>query len=84
MPTISIFYGITIYLNLTRKEHNPPHVHAKYGDYNAKFTLSDGTIIEGEFPARAKQMVKEFITKYKKELQNMWDTETYTKLKGLD
>ncbi|MBP5162808.1 MAG: DUF4160 domain-containing protein, partial [Spirochaetales bacterium] len=31
MPELSRFYGITIRLYLEEKEHNPPHVHAKYG-----------------------------------------------------
>ncbi len=29
-------------------------------------------------------MVKEFILSYQKELLNMWETEKYYKLKGLD
>ena len=28
MPTISVFYGITIMMYLRNKEHNPPHIHA--------------------------------------------------------
>ena len=33
MPTISRFYGILILMHLTQKEHNPPHIHAYYGEY---------------------------------------------------
>ena len=84
MPTISIFYGIIIFLNLTRKEHQPPHIHAQYGEYEATFLIKDGELYYGEFPIRAKKMVKEFVKKYQKELQEMWDTETYSKLKGLE
>jgi len=39
LPTISSFYGIFILMHLTRKEHNPPHIHAIYGDYEATFIL---------------------------------------------
>jgi len=84
MPTISIFYGIIIFFNLTRKEHQPPHIHAKYGEYEATFLLENGEVYKGEMPQRAQRMIKEFINLYKKELQNMWNTETYTKLKGLE
>ncbi len=31
MPEISRFLGIIIFMNFN--EHNPPHFHAKYGDY---------------------------------------------------
>ena len=35
MPTICTFYGIMIIMHLTNKEHNPPHIHAIYGEYEA-------------------------------------------------
>lgn len=31
MPQLSRFYGIIIYLYF--EDHNPPHIHAKYGEY---------------------------------------------------
>jgi len=31
MPEVSRFLGIVVYLNIN--EHNPPHFHAKYGDF---------------------------------------------------
>ena len=40
--------------------------------------------MEGDFPPKAKAMVKEFILKYQNELQNMWDTEQYIKLPPLN
>ena len=69
---------------LKNKEHNPPHIHAFYGNEAASFYISDGELFEGCFPTRAKKMVKEFILKYQKELLEMWETEKYIKLKGLD
>lgn len=84
MPTISMFYGIIIMMYLRDKEHNPPHIHAFYGEHAATFFISNGEIIEGEFPQRAKKMVKEFIKKYKTELLDMWTTGKYMKLQGLE
>ena len=84
MPTICSFYGIIIVMYLRDKEHNPPHIHASYGTEAAAFYISNGEIYEGSFPARAKKMVKEFVLKYQKELLEMWTTEKYIKLKGLD
>lgn len=84
MPTISTFYGIIITMHLRNKEHNPPHVHAAYGNEAATFYISNGELYEGSFPSRAKRMVKEFVLKYQKELLEMWETEKYIKLKGLD
>ena len=84
MPTISTFYGIIILFHLTRKEHNPPHIHAYYGDYEATFYISTGEIMFGKFPASGTELVKKFILKYQKELQEMWDSEVYKKLPPLE
>ena len=40
--------------------------------------------MEGEFPPKAKLLVKEFIMKYQKELLEMWETEQYMKLPPLN
>ena len=52
----------------------------KYGG-NCQATISHfyGIIMEGAFPPKAAAMVKEFILKYQKELEKMWETEKYIK-----
>ena len=40
-------------------EHNPPHFHAKYGDYQIIVEISTG-VIEGKFPKRALSLVLEW------------------------
>ncbi len=80
MPTISNFYGIIIVMYLRDKEHNPPHIHAITQDFDAPFSIESGEIMEGEFPLKAKSMVKDFVIKYRKELEEMWETEEYRKL----
>ncbi len=84
MPTISVFYGIIIMMYLRDKEHNPPHIHAFYGDDAATFLISNGEIYEGVFPNRGKKMVKEFILMYQSELIDMWNGGPYQRLKGLE
>jgi len=46
MPEISRFLGIIIFMNFN--DHNPPHFHAKYGDYQITVTIESG-VIEGNF-----------------------------------
>ena len=84
MPTISQFYGILIMMHLTRKEHNPPHVHAYYGDYEATFDISTGQLLYGRFPSSGEELVKKFIFTYQNELKEMWETEVYKKLPPID
>ena len=84
MPTICHFHGIIIVMYLRNKEHNPPHIHAITQDYDAPFLISTGEIMEGYFPPQLIPRVKEFIINYQKELEEMWETENYTKLPPLD
>ena len=84
MPTIAHFYGITIVMYLRNKEHNPPHIHAITQEYDAPFSLRTGEIMDGSFPPKASAMVKEFILKNQKELEEMWETEIYKKLPPVD
>ena len=84
MPTISYFYGITIVMYLKYKEHNPPHIHAITQDFDAPFLLSNGELMEGYFPPKAKALVKEFIQLHQNELEEMWESEKYIKLPPLD
>lgn len=69
---------------LRNKEHNPPHVHAITQDFDAPFLISTGEIMEGAFPAKAKEPVKEFILTYRKDLEEMWETGHYRKLPPLE
>ncbi len=40
-------------------EHNPPHIHAIYGDETAAIAIMDGTLIEGHIPQKALAKVRE-------------------------
>ena len=84
MPTICHFYGITIVMYLKYKEHNPPHIHAITQDFDAPFLIETGELMEGYFPPKAKALVSEFVHKYQKALEQMWETENYIKLPPID
>lgn len=77
MPVISRFYGIVIKMYFRQSEHNPPHIHAIYGEYVGVFSIENGEMFEGDLPAKGQVFVKEFIGKYRNELMNMWDTQNF-------
>lgn len=52
MPILSKFYGITILMHFQENEHNPPHFHAVYNDYDAIISISDGKILDGYMPIK--------------------------------
>ena len=84
MPVLSRFYGIIIRMYFLQKEHNPPHIHAIYGDDVAAITISDGKVIEGALPVKALEMVKEWVSIHKEELLAMWETQEFKQLSPLE
>ncbi len=59
-------------------EHNPPHFHAKYGDYEITVEIGSGAI-EGKFPKRALSAVLEWYKIHKDELMKDWELATKNK-----
>ena len=53
-------------------EHNPPHFHATYGEYQAEIGIRDLNIISGRLPSRALGLVIEWASIYQAELMNNW------------
>lgn len=84
MPVLSRFYGIIIRMYFLQKEHNPPHIHAIYGDDVAAITIPDGKVIEGALPNKALEMVKEWVSLNKDELLTMWETQEFKQLSPLE
>ncbi len=82
MPIIARFYGILIKMYF--KEHGVPHFHALYGEYNGVFELDAMEMIEGDLPQRAVKMIKEWGTAYRKDLLEMWTTQKFRQLPGLE
>ncbi|WP_165172659.1 DUF4160 domain-containing protein [Adlercreutzia sp. ZJ242] len=83
MPTLARFYGIVIRMYFLGSEHNPPHVHAIYGEDTAAFSIRTGDIIDGDFPKRAADMVGEWISLNREDLIKMWETQEFKKLDPL-
>ena len=83
MPEIARFYGIIIKIFFTR-EHNPPHFHAVYGEYNGTFEIETLNMIEGDLPLKAQALVKEWAAQYINDIMKMWETKTLKKLPPLE
>jgi len=82
MPIVARFYGILIKLYF--KEHGIPHFHAIYGEYNGVFDVGTLDMIEGDLPNRAQKLVREWAAGYQSELLEMWATQQFRQLPGLD
>ena len=57
VPTISTFYGIVI--QMFWSDHNPPHFHALYAEFEVIININTFTVLKGSMPKRALTMVLE-------------------------
>lgn len=84
MPILSNFYGIIIKMYFQQSEHNPPHIHAVYGEYIGSIDIQTGELIEGDLPNRALKLVQEWTKVHKNELLNIWNTQEFKKIPPLE
>jgi hypothetical protein len=71
VPRISEFLGIVIYMYFS--EHNPPHFHAIYGQFEAEILIENGELLKGKLPVRALSLVREWTEKYRDQLNQDWE-----------
>ncbi len=49
MAVIAMFYGIIVSMYyFDTRQHHLPHVHVRYGEQEAVFSIPDGELLEGE------------------------------------
>ena len=84
MPVITRFYGVVIKMYFRQSEHNPPHIHAIYGEYIGAVDIRTGVMLEGDLPKRALKMVQEWIKQYENELMKIWETQEFVELPPLE
>jgi hypothetical protein len=85
MPEISRFYGIVI--KMFFDDHNPPHFHALYGEYEVLINIYSFAVFAGNLPPRALGLVIEWATQHQDELLINWERargqESLTKIEPL-
>ena len=72
MPTICMFFGIIVKMyNEKGGQHNVPHLHAEYQDFNIVIDF-DGNIIDGEFPKAKLKLLEAWIEIHREDLEANW------------
>jgi len=84
MPVLSRFYGIVIRMYYVQSEHNPPHIHALYGDDMAAISIQTKEVMDGYLPPKALSMVQEWITIHQKDLLHIWESQEFKTLPPLE
>lgn len=70
MPEIARFLGIIV--TMYYRDHDPPHFHARYGEYSITVQILD-RVVEGRFPSRALRHVLEWADLHEQELLEDWE-----------
>lgn len=71
MPEISRFLGIVI--RMFPSEHNPPHFHAIYNNFEAQFLINPLGLLKGKLPARIQGIIIEWASLHQNELMENWN-----------
>ena len=72
VPELSRFYGIivTMYVEVG-SPHSLPHIHAKYADKKAVYSL-EGQVLRGGLPIKQHKLMQAWIALHEQELQENW------------
>ena len=73
MPVISMFYGLIVSMFFVdRKRHKLPHVHVRYQDEEAVFSIPQGRLLDGSLPKAKVRLVQAWIEIHREELIADW------------
>ena len=88
MPELSRFDGMVIYMLFRdNKQHNKPHVHVYYGEYEAAIAI-DGEMLAGSLPKKQYRIVAGWLAHYEEQAYAAWNLavqgEHFTKIPPMD
>lgn len=73
MPELSRFMGIIIkMLYKDDSQHNKPHIHVFYGEYEASIGI-DGELLAGSIPVKQLRMVQGWLAIHEDEAYAAWN-----------
>jgi len=73
MAIISMFYGLIISMYyLDQKQHNLPHIHVRYQDEEAIFSIPEGNLLDGTLKSNKMRLVQAWIEIHQEELMADW------------
>ena len=71
MPVIALFDGLKVEMYFN--DHAPPHIHAKYAEYEVLVTIRESTVFAGHLPARQLKQVQQYVNDNQEKLLARWE-----------
>ena len=81
MPEICRFYGIIVFMFFN--DHNPPHFKVKYGEFEEKILIENGSLLNGDMPLIKYKLIQACAEIHKVELLDMWESKNFHKINPL-
>ena len=73
MPELSRFFNIIIRMQFSDVgQHNKPHVHIQYAEYNAVVGI-DGELLSGGIPEKQLRLIQAWMSIHEEELYKAWN-----------
>lgn len=73
MAILSMFYGIIISMYyFDNRQHHQPHIHVRYQDDEAVFSIPNGELLEGTIPRAKIKLVQAWVEIHQEELMANW------------
>jgi hypothetical protein len=72
MPSISEFFGITIYMYYAHGQHKAPYFHARYQGSDASFSIENQQVLSGNLPLKVIKLIQEWAKRHQLELMQNW------------
>jgi len=77
MAILSMFFGLVISMFYgDNKQHKLPHIHVRYQDMKAVFSIPDGEMISGDLPQKKIKLVQAWIIMHEEDLMANWELAT--------
>ena len=74
MGIISMFYGIIVSMfYLDNRQHKQPHIHVKYQDQEAVYSIISGDLLSGSLPINKMKLVAAWMEIHRDELLADWE-----------
>jgi len=74
MPTISLFFGIVVTMYyFDDEQHHTPHIHVKYQNENAVFSIPNGELITGNIKRNKMKLIQAWIEIHQEDLMANWE-----------
>lgn len=71
MPIIAIVEGVRVMIYT--KDHLPPHLHARFAEFEALISIVTGDVLEGKLPTAKLKAVKSWLDLHRAEVSFVWE-----------